>query len=243
MAIVTIYRPPDSNAESFNWCIKKTNEWIKKIQQKSYGVRMIITGDFNLGELEDWNDEKIEKTKDRINERILNKEVIGSKCKQTNELIEFSEKWNLIQNTKNPTRDNKILDLIFTNEDIVCDISNIKHGNISDHDTLVIKVDLEIPDEDKVTKKNFYTTEIPLYNTEHMTDEQINKAKEFLEAQTWDDINAEKLTKTIEQMVVNICDLRNPTKTIKEGYPFKCKNRIPQQVRLWMRQKNLASSN
>ena len=96
MAIVTIYRPPDSNAESFNWCIKKTNEWIKKIQQKSDGIRMIITGDFNLGELEDWNDEKIEKTKDRINERIHNKEVIGSKCMQTNEFIEFAEKWNLI---------------------------------------------------------------------------------------------------------------------------------------------------
>ena len=74
-----------------------------------------------------------------------------------------------------------------------------------------------------------------------MTCEQMNKAKQFLEEQNWDNINAEDLTKVIEQMVINFCDLKNPIKTTKEGNTFKSKNRIPRQVRLWMRRKNLAS--
>ena len=240
-AVITMYRPPDSTTESFSWSINKVNDWIRKVQSKHDGVRIIITGDFNLGKLEDWSDEIVEKTKDKINERILNKEIIGSESSQMLELIEFSERWNLIQNVKKPTRENRILDLIMTNEDIVCEIHHEKHCNISDHDTLVMKVDLEIPKEDKITKENFCSTKIPLYKTDQMTCEQMNKAKQFLEEQNWDNINAEDLTKVIEQMVINFCDLKNPIKTTKEGNTFKSKNRIPRQVRLWMRRKNLAS--
>ena len=54
--------------------------------------------------------------------------------------------------------------------------------------------------------------------------EQINKAKQFLEEQNWDNTSAEELTKVIEQMVINFCDLKNPTKTTKQGNSFKNKN-------------------
>ena len=52
-AIVTIYRPPDLTVQSLNWSIRNVNEWIRKIQQKNDGVRIVVNGDFNLGKLED----------------------------------------------------------------------------------------------------------------------------------------------------------------------------------------------
>jgi len=83
-------------------------------------------------------------------------------------------------------------------------------------------------------------TDIPLYKTDQMSSEQIEKAKEFLDAQNWDDIDADELTDIIKRMVKENCDLRNPVKTTKEGNYYKSKNRIPCQVRLWLRRKSLA---
>ena len=240
-AIVTMYRPPDSTVESFRWSIKKVNIWLSKILQKSDGVRVIVNGDFNLGKLGDWEDKEIEKTKDKINEKIYNKETIGSEKAQMLELIEFAEKWGLMQNIKDITREDRILDLVFTNEDIVCDTKYERHAKISDHDTIILKVDLDTPIEDKTKKENFCSTDILLYKTDQMSSEQIEKAKEFLDAQNWDDIDADKLTDIIERMVKENCDLRNPVKTTKEGNSYKSKNRIPRQVRLWLRRKSLAS--
>ena len=62
-----------------------------------------------------------------------------------------------------------------------------------------------------------------------MDNDQINKAKEFLEAQDWDNVTPESLTKTIEEMVKNFCKLRNPIKN--KGTDFKSRNRIPRIVR------------
>ena len=52
----------------------------------------------------------------------------------------------------------------------------------------------------------------PLYNTEEMSDEHVNKAKEFLESQDWSDVTPEKLIMTLEEMVTKFCKLRNPPK-------------------------------
>ena len=68
-----------------------------------------------------------------------------------------------------PTKDNNILDLLFSSDDIVCDIKHERHAHISDHDTVIVKLDLEIPKDDNETKKNFCNTDIPLYKTDQMT--------------------------------------------------------------------------
>ena len=71
------------------------NNWLSKILQKNDGVRVIVNGDYNLGKLGDWNDKTIENTKDKINKKIYNKEVIGNESVQMLDLIEFAEKWGL----------------------------------------------------------------------------------------------------------------------------------------------------
>ena len=85
----------------------------------------------------------------------------------------------LNQAIKEPTREDKILDLLFTSEDIISNIVHKKHGYISDHDTLIVQVDLEVPKDDNTSKVNYCTTDIPLYKTDHMSEEQIARAREF----------------------------------------------------------------
>ena len=74
-----------------------------------------------------------------------------------------------------------------------------------------------------------------------MNIDQIDKAKEFLENQDWTDVTPDKLIRTLEELVENFCDLRNPIKKTIEGSSFKSKNKIPRLVRKWLRKKNLAS--
>ena len=121
------------------------------------------------------------------------------------------------------------------------DIRHERHAYISDHDTIIVKVDLEVSDDDKCEKNNFCSTDIPLYKKDMMTKAQIGQAKEYLESQDWCDISPEKFTNILNEMVKSICDLRNPEKRTKEGETFKSNNRIPRQVRLWLRRKSLAS--
>ena len=81
-----------------------------------------MNGDFNLGKLHDWRDDTVDRVRDKINERISNRDSIGSESSQILEAIDFVEKWNLKQNVKNPTRDNNILHRLFTSDEIVSDV-------------------------------------------------------------------------------------------------------------------------
>ena len=106
---------------------------------------------------------------------------------------------------------------------------------------MIVESSYNVKDSDDDMKQNFCSTNIPLYKTEDMSDEQINGAKEFLESQEWNDVNKKKLIMILEEMVTKYCDLRNPPKKTRGGSDFKSKNKIPRIVRKWMRKKNLAS--
>ena len=105
---------------------------------------IMITGDFNLGFLNDWESVEISDFVKKVKDRIENDETIGIETSQAVKLIEFSEKWNLVQLIKEGTRGNRILDLAFTNNvDMFGKITHDRHNNISDHDTLVIKTNYD----------------------------------------------------------------------------------------------------
>ena len=238
LAVITVYRPPGTNNESFNLVLNKMDEWLNNLHGELKDVDVLITGDFNLGNLHEWDDAFISEYVKKVKDRRENDEFIGSDTNQAANLIDFSKKWNLTQMVKNNTRDGNILDLIFTNNsDMICEISHDKHSKMSDHDTLIVNTNYDYDNKEEEHKKNFCSTEIPLYNTEDMDNDQINKAKEFLEAQDWDNVTPESLTKTIEEMVKDFCKLRNPIKN--KGTDFKSRNRIPRIVQKWLRKKNL----
>ena len=116
---------------------------------------------------------------------------------------------------KNSTHESQILDHVFSNNtDMIGEINHDKHSNLSDHDTLIIETNYDNNDVEEEHKTNFCSTNIPLYMIEDMDEEQVFKAKEFLETQDWMNVTPESLTKTIEEMVKKFCSLRNPIKDI-----------------------------
>ena len=124
---------------------------------------------------------------------------------QAMKLIDFVNSHYLNQKVVTPTREDNILDYVFTNKDnFVKDIEVEINLYISDHNTIISDVDMtEITNtEDK--KVNHCDTVIPEYNLMDATEEQWTKAKEWLEAIDLNDVNNDDLIKELENMVMNI---------------------------------------
>ena len=101
-------------------------------------MEISICGSYMIGVMTSLIKRKTRSMKESAIRRILAPKV------QILEAIEFAEKWNLSQKIKNPTRENNILDLLLTSDDLVSDIKHEHHAHISDHDTLIVRVDMEI---------------------------------------------------------------------------------------------------
>ena len=86
--------------------------------------------------------------------------------------------------------------------DVIQDITNEKHDKLSDHDTLVIELNISNNKEIDESKKNFCFTQIPLYNINNITVEKLAEAKAFLEAKDWSNVTAKSLTDAIEETVM-----------------------------------------
>ena len=56
LAVITVYRPPGTNNESFNLVLNKMDEWLNNLHGELKDVDVLITGDFNLGNLHEWDD-------------------------------------------------------------------------------------------------------------------------------------------------------------------------------------------
>ena len=244
MALITIYRPPGCKNDSFLKCIDKIDKWLYDITKDKEKVKIFMTGDFNLGFLKDWNHDVINKIYEETSMRSSEDKIVSDDKHQAVNLIEFCEKWCLVQKVNENTRSNRILDLVFTNsDDLIDDINHIKNEKMSDHDSLVITMSgiNDINDKKIEDKKNFCTTKIPEYNTDVFNGDIFVKISDELSSKCWNDITPETLTDFIEDLIVNNCELRNPERKTSEGKSFKSNSRIPRTVRLWLRRKKLAS--
>ena len=57
----------------------------------------------------------------------------------------------------------------------------------------------------------------------------------------WENVSAQTLTTTIEDLIVRFCEPKSVKDKSKEDKLFQSKNRIPRVVRFWLRKKSLAS--
>ena len=99
--------------------------------------------------------------------------------------MDLTDSWGLKQMITDGTRKENVLDLVLKDSNnMVSSIDHIKNDKLSDHDTLIIYLDKSDDSSDKnKLKKNFCTTDIPLYKTDNLSVEQIVEAKEFLRNQ------------------------------------------------------------
>ena len=119
--VIVFYRPPDSSREEFLEVLNKTDEIVEKIKDDIMrNQHIILMGDFNFPSTKWENDQQ---PSGQADEAV-----------QTNDLLQFTDKWFMQNHIKTPTRYGNILDLVFTSND-----SSINgYDTIVDHDYQII---------------------------------------------------------------------------------------------------------
>ena len=110
---------------------------------------------------------------------------IASTKSQALSLLELTERKNLNQMTKEGTRLENVLDFILThNIELEIDIKNIKHDKMSDHDLLLIDLNIAKNIDCDKPRKNYCFTKISLYKTNDMNSDKYKKLWVFLKNKT-----------------------------------------------------------
>ena len=123
------------------------------------------------------------------------------------------DKWSLSQRVNENTRKDQILELILTeSEDDIVNTEIINNIELSDNNLILTKMNNDTTEEEDVEKEHFYSTVIPHYKVESMSEDHIVKAKQFLNNIDWTKTNVEHLQHKLEEMVTKFCEPRKKTK-------------------------------
>ena len=101
MLLVAMYRPPNTDNDSWIEALEKVNSEIGLAQANGSYSTIIVTGDFNMGKV-NWNKGNIE--------------IIPGMSKQEIEFVNFVTNNFLENKVMKPTRNSNILDLVLTND-------------------------------------------------------------------------------------------------------------------------------
>ena len=124
LLLITIYRPPTENQMHFSEVLKTIDDCINSLNDFP---SIILTGDFNYPRI-CW-----------MNGQAVNLSVETNR----NSLINFADKHFLTQYIDQPTREQNILDLLFTNNaDIFSKIDVPKTPELSDHNLIIANTSL-----------------------------------------------------------------------------------------------------
>ena len=261
LALVTIYRPPKCPQFKFKEALESVTEWITGLETQGKPTpTILISGDFNLGFLNNWNNEHIESTKNAIEKQTNVGKAVAEEKTQAKMLIEFVEEHFLMQQINEGTRKDRILDLVFTNdENLVLRCSQIQHAKLSDHNTTVATLSYNLKPLEIKEKENFATTVIPKYDTAGADEEDWLRANELLKSIDWqtefegksETEMTNKLLYEMEQAVIKTMKKKHETQDEETGEytenvnnvkkTFKSTNRIPRQIRTQMKRKQEAS--
>ena len=115
------HRPHHGISLSDKQCL---NELDLSISRLPNNCHIILAGDFNLPDV-DWS-----------------KKFVDPQCRYptlSNQLINITQDYNLYQVVISPTRENNILDLVFTNAPFLVQNASILH-DLTDHDTVSAEI-------------------------------------------------------------------------------------------------------
>jgi hypothetical protein len=134
MYVGSYYRPPNSNEES----LAELRKSLDALPKNANSQHTHLAGDFNAPDI-DW---------DRCSVGPSNKTKIYQ------EIIDLTQDQHLEQIQKEPTRENNILDLFFTNKPSLMKTSSVIPG-ISDHEMVVVDCDISPKLNKKKPRKIF----------------------------------------------------------------------------------------
>ena len=127
--------------------------------------------------------------------------MIAADKEQAVMLIDIIEKWTLVQRIDKNTRNDRILDLFFTDISEEVEVDMIKNIKTSDHNLAIVNINSNVKQSTNEMRKNFYNTSIMEYKYDEMTNETIEDIKQYLSNQNWENVTVKSLTDTIEQIV------------------------------------------
>ena len=178
LTIINCYRSPGGKAHHFAEMLDIILEWCENIKSD-----IALLGDFNLGGMKDWNPERIESLRRRGAKPA---ETHGKTFKMELRFLDFADSNFISQIVTEPTWEQNILDLIFTNSSRRRDIEVVKNVNLSDHNSIRFRIVM-----DKVTKTNanedkkLNTTDIRKYKIDDLNNEGWSKINTSLRNTDW----------------------------------------------------------
>ena len=239
-AYISLYRPPRCPEEKFREALAAIESWLNKLESSNGRFPTIILGgDINFPSMRSWGQRDIELMTANPMARLANDEALGGDKAQILEMIEFVNNFSLTQEVRENTREGNILDVIFTNDPVLIESSEIiTNVQISDHNFVIATTNRDTIKNKETKKTNFCSTDIPLYNLKKGSTEDWNKAREDLEDFKYDEnLSVDELTtmiqKNLETIVKNRFNLHAPPSK-PEGMS---KNHIPREVRCILRRK------
>ena len=172
--IISLYRPPDTVNNEWNHAIKSLVNDINLCQSNGTYERIILGGDINMSKLH-FDD----------NGFIIYE---NNMTQQSEKFTEISNNLCLFNIIDKPTRGDKILDLVMTNDkDIFTHVEMEHNQKFSDHNLMTIGLSFDINSKTKNTDNLEYPNEIPLYNWRYGTKENWDKYRESLDKHNWND--------------------------------------------------------
>ena len=119
------------------------NQWLINLRNETEDPTIYITGDFNLKFLKDWNYEVIQNFYNSVSEKVNTNNATSVDKIQAMKLIDFVNSHYLNQKVVTPTREDNILDYVFTKkENFVKYIKVEINLYLSDHNTIISEIDM-----------------------------------------------------------------------------------------------------
>jgi len=155
------YRPPNGNVVNQLEELDKSLQFISNKTKNNPNHSVMLSGDFNLGDI-NWETETIDPN--------------SSKKTGCDKLIQLLRDHNLAQMQRDPTRNDRLLDLFCTNKPSLVKAMTTVPG-ISDHDAIVADSDIKPAFVKKTPRSIFLFSKA---NWENMRNEVSRFATEFL---------------------------------------------------------------
>ena len=177
--LFAVYRPGESGVEGFTEVMDRISEDIRVTQANGQYPSIMGLGDFNFPDVS-WVPGMLPSTR--------SESVEGRQLKR---LIEFLREHLMYQVVNDPTRKKNILDLVLVNEEkIIRNYSQIVNVNISDHNTILLRMNC-YPKKIKKQRqcKNYYTTNLHKLDMRRKNNEDLrwNKFTKLMDEQDWSD--------------------------------------------------------
>ena len=93
--MITFYQPPDCSTDSFDREINFIEVWMNEVKDIDH-IKFLMTGDFNMSFLGNWNSEYISEFVHSTSNRSEKCKVIDAKKKQALRLLELTNAWGLV---------------------------------------------------------------------------------------------------------------------------------------------------